>query len=203
MTGSFSSSCWDKRSEVLLKICVRETKGGSAVEGKMLNNKVVKSCVMLLCILGSSAVLAEGIKVATVDLRMALLSTTAAKKFGDELKKEFTADEKRLREVGDQAKLLQERLRKDGAIMSDTERSKLSAEFDEKAQEFNYLKNKYQAAIAKREEAFLVESKPKVDSALVDIAKKGGYQLVLPDNMAVFADPSLDITPQLIEALNK
>lgn len=169
----------------------------------MLNNKVVKSCVMLLCILGSSAVLAEGIKVATVDLRMALLSTTAAKKFGDELKKEFTADEKRLREVGDQAKLLQERLRKDGAIMSDTERSKLSAEFDEKAQEFNYLKNKYQAAIAKREEAFLVESKPKVDSALVDIAKKGGYQLVLPDNMAVFADPSLDITPQLIEALNK
>ncbi len=165
--------------------------------------KSVKSCVLLSCLLGALPALAEVPKVATVDLRQALLSTNAAKKFGEELKKEFAGDERRLREVGDQAKALQERIRKDGAIMSEAERSKLSSEFDEKAQEFNYLKNKYQAAITKREEAFLVESKPKVDAALVEIAKKAGFQLVLPDNMAVYADPSLDITPQLIEALNQ
>lgn len=160
------------------------------------------SVVLGVCLMAATLASAESAKVATVDLRSALLSTVAAKKFGEDLKKEFSDEEKRLREVGDQAKSMQERLRKDGAIMSDAERSKLSADFDEKAQEFNYLKNKYQAAISKREEAFLAESKPKVDAALKSIASKGGYQLVLPENMAVYADPGLDITPQLIDALN-
>ena len=141
-------------------------------------------------------------RIGVVDFRAALLSSEAAKQFGEQLKKDFADEEARLREVGESAQTLQERLKKDTAIMSDAERSKLSEELEEKAQEFNFLKKKYQNAISKREEQFLQESKPKVDDAIKAIAAQEGIDIILPSKLIVYADQGLDLTAKLVEALN-
>ncbi len=141
-------------------------------------------------------------KIAVVDFRTALLSSNAAKAFGEQLKKDFVDEEQRLRDVGEDAQKLQDRLKKDAAIMSESERTKLSTELESKAQEFNFLKNKYQNAISKREEQFLQESKPKVDEAIREIAEKEKIDLILPSKLVVHASSGMDITAKLIEALN-
>lgn len=141
-------------------------------------------------------------RVGVVDFRTALLSSDAAKRFGEQLKKDFADEEARLREVGESAQKLQDRLKKDAAIMSDSERTKLSTELEEKAQEFNFLKKKYQNAISKREEQFLQESKPKVDEAIKAIAKRERIDIILPSKLVVHADSGLDLTAKLVEALN-
>lgn len=141
-------------------------------------------------------------RIGVVDFRTALLSSEAAKQFGEQLKKDFADEEVRLREVGESAQQLQERLKKDTAIMSDSERNKLAEELEEKAQEFNFLKKKYQNAISKREEQFLQESKPKVDDAIKAIAEQEKIDIILPSKMVVFADQELDLTAKLVEALN-
>lgn len=159
--------------------------------------------VLMLGLTLASGSMAEALKIGVVDLRAALLASNAAKKFGEELRREFADDEKRLKELGDQAKALQDRLQKDGPIMSDAERSQLASDLEEKAQEFNFLKNKYQSSVAKREEAFLQNSRPKIDEALRQIVEQGNFDLILPEKMVVHAKPALDVTSQLIEALNK
>ncbi|AZZ90923.1 MULTISPECIES: OmpH family outer membrane protein [unclassified Hahella] len=166
--------------------------------------KLIRIAALALALVstGYAGMVSAAQKVAVVDLRTALLSSQAAKKFGENLKKDFADEEARLREVGEQAQKMQERLKKDSAIMSETERTKLNAELEEKAQEFNFLKNKYQSAISKREELFLQESKPKVDDALKKIAEKEKVDVILPSKLAVYANPSLDLTAKLIEALN-
>jgi outer membrane protein len=141
-------------------------------------------------------------RVGVVDFRTALLSSDAAKRFGEQLKKDFADEEARLREVGESAQKLQDRLKKDAAIMSESERTKLSSELEEKAQEFNFLKKKYQNAISKREEQFLQESKPKVDEAIRMIARDEKIDFILPSKVVVYANPGLDLTAKLVEALN-
>ena len=157
----------------------------------------------MLALMAIVSMHASAQRVAVVDFRTALLSSDAAKKFADQLKKDFSDEEAKLRGVGDSAKKLQERIKKDSAILSATEREKLTAELEEKAQEFNFLKNKYQTAISKREELFLKESKPKVDEALKKIVKKEKVDIVLPSKLVLYAKPGLDLTSKLIDALNK
>jgi len=141
-------------------------------------------------------------RIGVVDFRTALLSSDAAKRFGEQLKRDFADEEARLREVGESAQKLQDRLKKDAAIMSDSERTKMSSELEEKAQEFNFLKKKYQNAISKREELFLQESKPKVDEAIRTIAKKEKLDIILPTKLVVYANQGLDLTSKLVDALN-
>ncbi len=166
--------------------------------------KLFKTTLILMLTL--SAFMSLGVqaeqRVGVVDFRTALLSSEDAKKFGEQLKKDFADEESRLREVGEIAQKLQDRLKKDAAIMSDSERSKLGAELEEKAQEFNFLKNKYQSAISKREEMFLQESKPKVDEAIRKIANSENIDIVLPSKLVIYANPGLDLTAKLIKELN-
>ncbi len=158
--------------------------------------------ILSLWLLVSGLALAET-KIAVVDLRAALFSSNAAKQFGDELRKDFADEESKLKALGDDAKALQERLQKDAAIMVAAERDRLAAELEDKAQEFNYLKQRYQSSVSKREENFLKRSKPDLDAALEQLIKDGGYDVVLHANTVIFASPALDITPKLIDALNK
>ncbi|OZG70572.1 hypothetical protein BTA51_25410 [Hahella sp. CCB-MM4] len=161
------------------------------------------TALILTAVLSTMAMAASAEqKIAVVDFRTALLSSKAAKAFGEQLKKDFVDEEQRLREVGENAQKLQDRLKKDAAIMSESERTKLSTELESKAQEFNFLKNKYQNAISKREEQFLQESKPKVDEAIREIAEKEKIDLILPSKLVVHASSGMDITAKLIEALN-
>ena len=162
----------------------------------------MKGLLPLLCLLLLAPLVQAESRIAVVDLREALLQSNAARSFGEELKGEFADEERRLKTLGDEATQLQERLKTDGAIMSEDERSKLSVDLENKAQEFNFLKQKYQQAITKREEMFLKSSRPKLDAAIRQIAEKGGYSLILPANVAIYSTASDDITPQLIEALN-
>ncbi len=165
----------------------------------------MKQCttIVLAALLSATAFMANAEqKIAVVDIRTALLSTKSAKAFGNTLKKDFQDEEQRLREVGEAAQKLQDRLKKDAAILSDVERSQLNSELEGKAQEFNFLKNKYQSAIAKREELFLQESKPKVDEAIKKIAEKENIDLILPSKLVVHANADIEITAKLIEALN-
>lgn len=166
--------------------------------------KIIRSISMVFLVaVGFYAVSAQAEqRIGVVDFRTALLSSEAAKQFGEQLKKDFADEETRLREVGESAQNLQERLKKDTAIMSDSERNKLTVELEEKAQEFNFLKKKYQNAISKREEQFLQESKPKVDDAIKAIAAQEKIDIILPSKLVVHADQGLDLTAKLVEALN-
>ena len=96
--------------------------------------KSVKSLLLALSIILSMPVAAE-LKVAVVDIRMALSSSAAAQEFGMTLAEEFKSQELEVRSVQEAGAKLQQQMKKDSAIMSDAERQKLSGELEEKVNE--------------------------------------------------------------------
>ena len=71
-------------------------------------------------------------RIGVVDLRQSLFSSDDARTFSESLHKDFTGDEARVREAQEEARKLQERLEKDGAMMNESERNKLAGEFQDR-----------------------------------------------------------------------
>ncbi|MCK2149861.1 MULTISPECIES: OmpH family outer membrane protein [Marinobacter] len=142
-------------------------------------------------------------RIGVVDLRQALFSSNDAKSFSETLQKDFAADEAKVREVQDEARELKERLEKDGAMMNESERSKLTAEFQEKVKEFNFLKQRLDSAVAQRKQAFLEQARPEVDLAVEELLEENDLDIILPSEAVVYVKPEMNLTPQLLEKLNR
>lgn len=158
--------------------------------------------VGLLALLVSLPALAET-KIAVVDLRQALFSSNDAKAFSDQLKKDFSDDEAKVRSAQEEARKLKQRLEKDSAMMNDTERSKLAGEFQDKVKEFNYLKQRLDSTVSSRKQAFLEKARPDVDKAVKELLDEHNLDLILPSEAVVYAKPDMDLTTELLDKLNK
>ncbi|SFM16485.1 OmpH family outer membrane protein [Marinobacter zhejiangensis] len=142
-------------------------------------------------------------RIGVVDLRQALFSSNAAKAFSEQLQQEFTEDEARVREIQEEARQLGERLEKDGAMMNESERTALGTQFQEKAQEFNFLRQRLDTTVSSRKQAFLEQARPSVDAAVQELLDENELDLILPSEAVVYVRPDLNLTPQLLEKLNQ
>lgn len=160
--------------------------------------KVLAAVMMFSVALPAAAQL----KIGVVDLRQALFTSNAAKSFSEKLKGEFKDQEAKVRAAHDDAQKLKDRLDKDGAMMSDSERNKLASDFQDKVKTFQYLKNKLDTAVDNRKQSFLDSAKPLVDQSLQEIVKEKHLDMILPREAVVYADPKMDVTAELIDKLN-
>lgn len=142
-------------------------------------------------------------RIGVVDLRQALFSSNAAKSFSDTMQRDFAGDEVEVRDAQETARKLKERLEKDGAMMNETERTKLGSEFQEKVQEFNFLKQRLDSTVASRKQAFLEESRPDVDKAVKALLDEHKLDIILPSEAVVYVKPDMNLTEQLLEKLNR
>ncbi|WP_417545962.1 OmpH family outer membrane protein [Marinobacter sp.] len=142
-------------------------------------------------------------RIGVVDLRQALFSSEDAKTFSESLQKDFAGDEEKVRETQEAARKLKERLEKDGAMMNESERNKLAGEFQEKVKEFNFLKQRLDSTVNQRKQAFLEEARPEVDAAVKELLEEHDLDLILPSEAVVYVKPEMNLTPQLLDKLNR
>lgn len=161
-----------------------------------------RTLVALTALIVAMPVLAET-RIGVVDLRQALFSSADAQTFSEQLQKDFSDEEANVRNVQDEARKLKERLEKDGAMMNESERSKLASEFQEKVKEFNFLKQRLDSAVANRKQSFLENARPEVDAAVKELLDENDLDLILPSEAVVYAKPDMDLTSQLLDKLNR
>lgn len=142
-------------------------------------------------------------RIGVVDLRQALFSSDDAQVFSEQLQKDFSGDEAKVRQIQEEARSLKERLETDGAMMNESERNKLATEFQEKVKEFNFLKQRLDSTVASRKQAFLENARPQVDQAVKELLEENNLDLILPSEAVVYANPEMDLTGELLEKLNR
>lgn len=142
-------------------------------------------------------------RIGVVDLRQALFSSDDARAFGEQLEDEFSDTEAEVRAAQDEARRLQERLQGDGAMMNESEREKLRAEFQQKAEAFNRKKQQLDQTLNSRKQAFLEDARPQVDAAIKELMEEHDLDLILPSEAVVSVKPELNLTEQLLEKLNQ
>lgn len=163
---------------------------------------LVRALVATLALSGAGMAQAE-MKVGVLDIRAALFSSNAAKDFSKKMVDEFKAQELEVRSIQEEGKKLQERLKKDAALMSDVERGKLASQLEEKVKEFQYLRQKLDGAINQKKQEFIQASKPRIDVVLQKIVDSDKLDLIIPRETIIYVTPDMDITAKVIEQLNK
>lgn len=157
---------------------------------------------VLAALLAASPVAAET-RIGVVDLRQALFSSSDARSFSETLQKDFAGDEAKVREAQDAARKLKERLEKDGAMMNESERQQMAAEFQEKVKEFNLLKQRLDSTVANRKQQFLEEARPEVDAAVKELLEENDLDMILPSEAVVYVKPEMNLTDELLEKLDR
>ncbi|MDY6920443.1 MAG: OmpH family outer membrane protein [Pseudomonadota bacterium] len=162
-----------------------------------------KILIVMLGLLAVFPVLAaEQLKIVTVDVRKAVLSTEEGQLKLEKLKAELEKDRAELESLNMKGKDLQDRIKKDGAVMSADERHKLEKELMEVANEVQFKKQQLQKS-GQADQVQMMESLiPKFEKALNEIIAQQGIDLVLRSEVVIGANPKLDITDQVVKKMN-
>jgi outer membrane protein len=94
-------------------------------------------------------------------------------------------------------------MRKNQGLLSAEDAKQLGLQFQKAFGQYQKLGQELQQKRAERERAFLSEMRPKLDQVIRELIKEKGYDVVLAKQSTVFIRTELDITPQVIERLNK
>lgn len=142
-------------------------------------------------------------RIAVLNYQMALLESDAAKKYAVDAEKKFGPQLSKLKTLESSAKNIQDRLVKGGDKMQQAERERLELEFKQKARDFQFQSKELNEAKAISDRDMLKQLKPKLDKAVEEVIKKGGFDLVLERGAVVDVKPQFDITRQVIERMNQ
>jgi outer membrane protein len=141
-------------------------------------------------------------KIAVVDFRQALMATDAAKIFRGKVQEAVQGTQDKAQALIEGLKKLDEKRKKDGAIMSDDEKKKLIASMQEKQTEVRFYEKEIQKTVQGMEQDFMKQHGPTAEKVTRELIKEKGYDMVLNPTAIVHALPEHDLTKELLDKLN-
>lgn len=146
---------------------------------------------------------AEDYKIGAVNTIRILEQSPQAQTVSAQLEKDFAPREQKLMADAKKLKEMEERLAKDGQIMSETERRKLERDIITERREIKRGQDEYREDLAfRRNEEF-----NKIQKAIVEgvqaVSRQNGYDVVLIEGAVIYASPKVDMTQLVIDHLKK
>ncbi|WP_415892573.1 OmpH family outer membrane protein [Neptuniibacter sp. PT8_73] len=142
-------------------------------------------------------------KIAVLGVQQALLASEAAADYRQSLKTEFAKEDQKMLDLEKQVKATREKLKKNKGVASEAEMKKLGLQFQKVFAEYQKNGQALQQKKMQREQAFIQEMRPRLDKVIRDLIEKEGYDVVVAKQATLFAKKELDITPRVVELLNK
>jgi Skp family chaperone for outer membrane proteins len=154
---------------------------------------------VLLLIVFSAESYAEGMKIATVNLKKVFFEYKKTKDFNKKLEAE---DEKAKKEIEKKTEEVR-KLRDELELLSEEARSKKEPMLRDKIRELDsYRRDKIEGFIREKDEMF-----KEIRNDILDIAgayaKKRGYDLIFDETVFIYTSEKYDVTDDLIKNLNK
>lgn len=118
------------------------------------------------------------------------------------LEKEFATKDRDLVAAQKALKDLEDRLNKDGAIMSESERGRIERDIVNKRRELKRETTQFQEDVNFRRNEEMAKIQQKIAEAIIALAKERGYDMVLGTGV-VFASEKVDLTNDVVEVLKK
>jgi outer membrane protein len=162
----------------------------------------VKVWVFLMMALLAPWSMAESAKIAVVDMERALFNSEAAKASAEQFQADNKADIDKLKVIRSDVAALNEKLEKEGDIMSEEERRKQAEKINAQREEYQYYARKLQQQENNWKRGFFESKLPELEKILKGLIEEGEYDIVLQAGTVVFASPKVDLTSLLLERLN-
>lgn len=158
--------------------------------------------MVLTCAFGTATARAEDYKIGAVNALRILEQSPQAEKMRAQIEKEFAPRDREL--VGDQKKLkqMEDRLTKDAAIMSETERKKLERDIINARRDLKRNQDEFREDLTFRRNEEIAKIQKEIIESIQLVAKNNNYDVVLSEGV-IFASPKVDMTQMVIDHLKK
>ena len=159
--------------------------------------------LLKIALLTMTATFAQAeMNIAVVDMQRAVLASDEAKVAVEAFRVAKQDDIDTITKLEVELKGIQEKIAKDGDVMSEEERRKLKNSFEEKATTYKFHRQNMQKAEQQELQNLAQKMEPKMQKALKAILDEKNFDLVLRPDMVIYSAPSADITKLLLEKLN-
>lgn len=148
----------------------------------------------------SLAVAQEATRIGFVNTERILRDAAPAKASQQKLEQEFSRREKELQDMAARLKSMGERIDRDGAVMSDSDRQRRQREYADIEKEFQRKQREFREDVNQRRNEELAQVIEKANRVIKQIAEQEKYDIILQE--AVFASPRIDITEKVLRALS-
>ena len=165
---------------------------------------VKKLALMLFPLVLLAAVPAAAeLKIASLDVQRAIGESEEAQVAVEKLQAELGAEQEALQTLNSDIVGLQDRLRKDGEVLSETEKRKVQKDIEDKQIDYQFQVNKLQKALNDRQQEIIGAMAPKLDAVLKDFIEIEGYDLIVHRQNILYVNSKHDITRRVTEKLNE
>jgi Skp family chaperone for outer membrane proteins len=154
--------------------------------------------VVVFGFMATAITLADGLKIAYVDLAKVFDSYQKTKEFDAVLQSEGAQFQKQRDAMVQKIQDAQSKL----SLMSDAQKSSMQSDIEKQKDEVVAFDKDKRAQLAKRRDDKVREILAEIQGVVSGMAKKEGYSYVLNDRVLVFGDPQFNITDTVMKSLN-
>lgn len=156
--------------------------------------------IALFTLLAAGPASAADYKIGVVNAPRVLENAPQAEAARKKLEKEFATRDRDLVASQKALKELEDRLTKDGAIMSETERSRVERDIINKRRELKRDTEEFQEDVNFRRNEEMGKIQQKIADAIIALAKEQKFDMILGTGV-VYASEKVDVTDAVIEKL--
>jgi outer membrane protein len=168
----------------------------------MMNLNPLLRTLFLAIALGAptAGALAQEFKIGFVNSERVMRESNLAKAAQAKLEAEFGRRERELRDAAARLQASAEKLEKDGALLSESERTRRQRELVETERDLQRKRREFQEDAQARRNEELQAVVERANKVIKQIFEQEKYDLILQD--AIHASARIDITKKVIDALN-
>lgn len=149
----------------------------------------------------SNGVLAE-MKIGFVDTAKLMEAAPQVKSAQSKIESEFAPREKELVALQQEIRNLEDKLSRDGTVMSESERSKLDRDILTKRRDLKRVQEEFRDDLNIRRNEVLADLQRDMYEAVVAFAKEKKYDLILSQGV-VYSSDKVDVTASILKKLSK
>ena len=165
--------------------------------------RLISIAVMVCVLIGTPGLsFAEGIKIGVVNALKVLQAAPQAERARKELEKEFASRDRQLAAEMKAIKDKEDKLEKDGAVMSQDEAQKMQRDIVTKRRDLKRDQDEFRDDVNLRRNEEFGKIQKQIILTIQSVAKEQGYDLVLGDGV-IYASDKVDITNLVIDKLKK
>ncbi len=164
-------------------------------------NKQRITITLFILLLGSTSVAHAESKIGYVNFGKLMEKSQQGQAVRKALENEFSSRDKQLGASRDAILKLEEKLKNDGSIMSESNRVQLERDILSKKRDHNRLRDEYREDINIRRNEEIGALQKKVYEVIKKFSQEKNYDLVLTQAV-LYASPQVDITDQILQRLN-
>jgi len=166
---------------------------------KSMRNLLVAAALALPVSLAQAA----DVKLGFVSIAKILNSAPQAEAASKRLEQEFAPRQKGLVEAQKSLRKQEEKLTKDGAVMSESQRRSLENEIRNQARELKRTSDEFREDFNLRRNEELGKFQKQVLEVINSVAKEEGFDLVVNDSATLYFSPQVDATEKVLKRLTK